>query len=99
MHRIALSICTMHSSPPCQGSTPASAAGDGPDIVDIGNVRVLVVEDDPIQVNLMRELFASANVKNAGHVTFHVTSTKQDRPRTGCACCALDCTVCKARQL
>ena len=42
----------------------------------MGTVRVLVVEDDHIQQMTLLQLFANANNKNAGVVTFDVSSER-----------------------
>ena len=43
-------------------------------VSSLGTVRVLIVEDDVLQQQTLNELFAAANTKNEGAVTFEVTS-------------------------
>ena len=54
------------------GADPVVNLLKGTSLTKLGTLRFLVVEDDPTQLQMLRELFNNANVKNAGVVYFDV---------------------------
>ena len=50
-----------------------------PSAQELGTYEVLVVEDDPAQRGLLRELFDAANAKNLGIVNFNVAMVSNGR--------------------